>query len=112
MTEYTYRAMWSPSELSFIGTCLEFPGLRGRGQTAAEAIAAVEQLVNEDVSAAVGTGWTPPDSLTDREYSGRFVLRISPELHAHLAVEAAERRVSLNQWVVQKLVNRTDSRGF
>ncbi|MGK2867459.1 MAG: type II toxin-antitoxin system HicB family antitoxin [Mycobacterium sp.] len=109
MPEYTYRAMWSPSDRSYIGTCLEFPGLRGRGQTAAEAIAAVEKLVNEDVAAAAGTGWTPPESLTDREYSGRFVLRVSPDLHAHLAVEAAERRVSLNQWVVQKLVNRTGS---
>jgi hypothetical protein len=109
MPEYTYRAMWSPNDLSYVGTCLEFPGLRGRGQTAAEAIAAVEKLVNEDVAAAAGTGWTPPESLTDREYSGRFVLRVSPDLHAHLAVEAAERRVSLNQWVVQKLVNRTGS---
>jgi predicted HicB family RNase H-like nuclease len=107
MPEYTYRAMWSPNDQSYVGTCLEFPGLRGRAQTAAEAIAAVEKLVNEDVAAAVGTGWTPPESLTDREYSGRFLLRVSPELHAHLAVEAAERRVSLNQWVVQKLVNRT-----
>ena len=107
MTEYTYRAMWSPNDQSYVGTCLEFPGLRGRAQTSAEAIAAVEKLVNEDVTAAVGTGWTPPESLTDREYSGRFLLRVSPELHAHLVVEAAERRVSLNQWVVQKIVNRT-----
>jgi len=40
------------------------------------------------------------------------VLRISPELHALLAVEATEQRVSLNQWVVQKLFGRNDSRGF
>jgi hypothetical protein len=106
MTEYTYRAMWSPSDRSYVGSCLEFPGLRGRGQTAGEAIAAVEKLVHEDVVLAVGTGWTPPESLTDREYSGRFVVRMSQELHAHLAVEAAEQRVSLNQWVLQKLTNR------
>lgn len=28
------------------------------------------------------------------------------------AIAAIEQRVSLNQWVVQKLVGRTDSRGF
>lgn len=106
MPEYTYRAMWSPGDRSYIGSCLEFPGFRGRGQTAGEATAAVEKLVNADVAAAVGTGWQPPDSLTDRTYSGRFVVRMSPELHAHLAVEAAEQRVSLNHWVLQKLTNR------
>jgi predicted HicB family RNase H-like nuclease len=44
--------------------------------------------------------------------AGKFVLRLTPELHAHLAVEAAEQRVSLNQWVVQKLVNRQDRHDF
>jgi len=106
MTEYTYRAMWSSGDRCYVGTCLEFPGLRGRGQTAGESIAAVEKLVNDDVALAEGTGWTPPESLTDREYSGKFVVRMSPELHAHLAVESAEQGVSLNQWVLQKLTNR------
>ncbi len=108
MKQYTYRATWSPADESYIGHCLEFPGLRGRGPTAGAAIAAVERLVNEDVAAALASDWTAPESLTDREYSGRFVLRVSPELHAHLAVEAAEQRVSLNQWVMQKLVSRPD----
>lgn len=112
MTQYTYRAMWSPDERCYIGYCLEFDGLRERGPTAGEAIAAIEKLVNDDVAAAQPLGWEPPRSRTDREYSGKFVLRISPDLHARLAVEAAERRVSLNQWVVQKLVNRPDLSGF
>src|SRR3546814_10074347 len=55
------------------------PRLRGLGQTAGEAITAAERLVKEDVAAAAGTGWTPPESPTDREYSGRFVLCMSPE---------------------------------
>lgn len=112
MTEYTYRAMWSPAAGSYVGTCLEFPGLRQHRETAGEAIAAIEKIVREDVAAATADGWTAPESLTDREYSGRFVLRISPELHALLAVEATEQRMSLNQWVVQKLVGRNDFRGF
>ncbi|MEV0673509.1 type II toxin-antitoxin system HicB family antitoxin [Mycobacterium sp. NPDC050441] len=39
-------------------------------------------------------------------YSGKFVVRVSPSLHARLVVEATEQGVSLNQWVVQKLVGR------
>ncbi|MCP6456897.1 type II toxin-antitoxin system HicB family antitoxin, partial [Klebsiella pneumoniae] len=47
-----------------------------------------------------------PQPLTDRRYSGSFMVRTSPILHAKLMVEAAEQRVSLNQWVVQKLAAR------
>ena len=37
------------------------------------------------------------------KYSGKFLVRTSPALHARLAVEAAEQNVSMNQWAVQKL---------
>jgi predicted HicB family RNase H-like nuclease len=51
-------------------------------------------------------GGTPPPALTDRRYSDQFVVRTSPSLHARLTVEAVEQRVSVNQWVVQKLSGR------
>jgi predicted HicB family RNase H-like nuclease len=54
----------------------------------------------------VPAGSAPPESLTDRRYSGEFHVRTSPALHSRLAVEATEQGVSLNQWVVQKLADR------
>jgi predicted HicB family RNase H-like nuclease len=48
----------------------------------------------------------PPAPITARKFSGKFVVRTSPALHARLAVEAAEQNVSLNQWAVQKLADR------
>ncbi|MCA9962775.1 MAG: type II toxin-antitoxin system HicB family antitoxin [Anaerolineales bacterium] len=38
-----------------------------------------------------------------KEYSGKFNLRVSPELHAELAVRAATTGKSLNQWVTDQL---------
>jgi predicted HicB family RNase H-like nuclease len=49
---------------------------------------------------------TAPTSLTERHYSGKFLVRASSALHKELSIEAAEERVSLNQWVVQKLSGR------
>ncbi|CDO09589.1 toxin-antitoxin system HicB family antitoxin [Mycolicibacterium cosmeticum] len=49
--------------------------------------------------------WSPDAG----KYNGRFVVRTSPVLHGKLMVEAAEQRVSLNQWVVQKLCGRPPS---
>ena len=38
-----------------------------------------------------------------KEYSGKFNLRVPPELHAEIAGRAAAENMSLNQWVVNKL---------
>ncbi|MBL1259932.1 MAG: type II toxin-antitoxin system HicB family antitoxin [Thiotrichaceae bacterium] len=39
----------------------------------------------------------------DKPFSGRFVLRTSPDLHRELYVEAKKEGVSLNQWINQRL---------
>lgn len=106
MTEYTYRAQWSYEDRWYKGLCLEFPNLSANAFTAHEAIAAVEKMVAEEVAMIRAADDTPPRSLSDHRYSGKFMVRVSPSLHARLVVEAAEQGVSLNQWVVQKLVSR------
>lgn len=107
MPEYTYRATFSPEDGSYLAHCLELPGFWRRGNTAAEAIATIERAVTEEVASSASCGFTVPAPLTDRTYSGKFVVRMPQTLHAHLAVEAAEQGVSLNQWVLHKLTNRS-----
>lgn len=38
-----------------------------------------------------------------KDYSGKFNLRISPELHAKIAAIASAQGKSLNQWIVESL---------
>ena len=38
-----------------------------------------------------------------KEYSGKFNLRISPELHAEIASRASAEGKSLNQWIVETI---------
>jgi predicted HicB family RNase H-like nuclease len=38
-----------------------------------------------------------------REYSGKFNLRLSPELHAEIASRASVEGKSLNQWIVETI---------
>jgi predicted HicB family RNase H-like nuclease len=71
--------------------------------TLQKAIASVEDAVDEYL-ADRDEGVPPP--LTERKFSGKFLVRTSPALRAKLTVEAAEQNVSLNQWVVQKLADR------
>jgi predicted HicB family RNase H-like nuclease len=104
--QYTYRAEWSPERGEYVGMCLEFPSRYSRAPTAHQAIAEIEQMINDEVRELLADDRSPPASLTDRRYSGRFVVRTSSELHARLMVDANEQGVSFNQWVVQKLAGR------
>lgn len=45
----------------------------------------------------------PPIPFASRTYSGKFALRIPPEKHRELAIDATEQHVSLNQLVVSQL---------
>ena len=49
-------------------------------------------------------GESIPEPITDRSYSGKFQVRIPPEQHRNLAIQAAEQGVSLNRFVSAKLV--------
>jgi predicted HicB family RNase H-like nuclease len=61
---------------------------------------------DEFIAEREATGEDVPTPLSERQYSGKFVVRTLPALHARLAIEAAEQNVSMNQWVVQKLADR------
>ena len=106
MPQYTYRAEWSPEYYEYVAVCLEYPFRFSRAPSAHAAIEHLEHEIAEVVDDMVAAGSTPPESLTDRRYSGEFHVRTSPSLHSRLAVEASEQGVSLNQWVVQKLADR------
>jgi predicted HicB family RNase H-like nuclease len=112
VNHYTYRVQWSPVYREYLGVCLELPYLRREAPTAEQAVAAIEQATREHVDAMRTCGEAAPTPLSERHYSGTFVVRTSPELHARLALEASEERVSMNQWIVQKLSGRTPSDTF
>lgn len=46
-----------------------------------------------------------PSPISSRNFSGKFVVRIPPEVHRHLAIEAAESGVSLNRIASLKLAH-------
>jgi predicted HicB family RNase H-like nuclease len=102
VNHYTYRAEWSSEHGEYVGRCLELPWLSQWAPTLQRAIAGVERAVDEHLAEREEV----PPPLTERQFSGRFLVRTSPALHARLTVEAAEQNVSLNQWVVQKLADR------
>jgi predicted HicB family RNase H-like nuclease len=51
------------------------------------------------------TGEAIPQPLATKNYSGKFLVRVPPEVHRRLEMQAAEAKVSLNRLVSSKLSN-------
>jgi predicted HicB family RNase H-like nuclease len=45
----------------------------------------------------------PPIPISEKKYSDKFQIRITPERHRMLAIEAAEQSISLNRLIGDKL---------
>jgi len=103
--KYTYRVMWSEEDEEFIGLCAEFPSLSWLASTAEDALKGIRSVVEECIRDMAQNSEDIPVPISTRRYSGKFMVRVPPEIHRHLAVEAAESRVSLNRIVSVKLAH-------
>lgn len=102
-THYTYRIAWSAEDSEHVATVAEFPSLSWLAPTPEEALSGLADLVREVVADLTANGEPVPEPLSERAYSGRFVVRVPTELHRRLAIEAAEQHVSLNRLVSERL---------
>lgn len=100
---YAYRVLWSDEDEEYVGLCIEFASLSWLALTPEEALTGIRQLVADVVADLKAAGEEIPQPISTREFSGRFLIRIPPELHRQLALEAAEAGVSLNRLASAKL---------
>lgn len=100
---YTYRVTWSPEDGEHVGLCVEFPSLSWLAATPEEALLGIRQMLSEAVADMQSAGETVPEPLAEKNYSGEFRVRIPPEVHRALALQAAEQGVSLNRLASAKL---------
>ena len=103
INHYTYRVTWSQEDGEHIGLCAEFPSLSWLAPTPEKALAGIRHLVDEVVADMQATGEPVPDPLSEKQYSGRFMVRVPSLVHRALATEAAEQGVSINRLVSAKL---------
>ena len=94
---YTYRVSWSVDDNEYVGSCVEFPSLSWLAKKPEAALHGIREVVNDIVADMQSTGETVPEPLATKKYSGRFMVRIPPELHRELALEAQEAGISLNR---------------
>jgi predicted HicB family RNase H-like nuclease len=100
---YTYRVTWSEEDNEYVGLCVEFPSLSWLASTPEAVLEGIRQVVADVVADLKANGEPVPEPIAIKQYSGKFTVRIPPELHRRLALEAAEAGVSLNRLASAKL---------
>ena len=100
---YTYRVTWSEEDEEYVGLCVEYPSLSWLAPTPQEALEGIRQVVADVVSDMEANEETVPEPIALRHYSGKFTVRIPPDLHRRLVLEAAESGISLNRLASAKL---------
>lgn len=75
-----------------------------QGKTVNEIERAFKDSINDYIAWCEEEGVEP-----EKPYSGKFNVRLSPELHRQIAVYAKKRRVSLNSFVERAVTNEISS---
>jgi len=103
INHYAYRVIWSEDDNQHVGLCAEFPSLSFLASTPEKAIQGILKVVADVVKDMEANDESVPEPIHSRRYSGKFVVRVPPEVHRQLALEAAEEEISLNRLVSAKL---------
>lgn len=100
---YTYRVTWSEEDEEYVGLCAEFPSLSWLAKSYGAALQGIREVVAEVVDDLQINNEPVPEPLATKDYTGKFMVRVPPDVHRSLAIQAAESKVSLNRLVSAKL---------
>ena len=101
--KYTYRVTWSEEDHEYVGLCAEFPSLSWLARTPEAALKGIRKLVSKIVADMIRNKEPIPEPIAIKHFSGKFMLRVPPDVHRQLAIQAAEAGVSLNRLISAKL---------
>ncbi len=102
-TKYTYRVIWSAEDAEHVGLCTEFPSLSWLDPDPTKALAGILDVVQTAVADMQAAGEPVPEPLSERKFSGNIAARVTPLVHRRLAMEAAEKGISMNRLISAKL---------
>lgn len=103
INRYTYREEWSEDDQAYISRCLEFPSLAAHGATPEESLGEIKNLLESVLADLEANNEPIPEPFGLRSFKGNLSLRVPADVHRHLAIQAAEQGVSINQLILSKI---------
>ncbi len=102
-TNYPVKIDFDEQDRLYTAEFLDLPGCSASGETVEEAYERAQTAKREWLRLSTEQGLPIPKPSRPEEYSGRFLLRLPPSLHAMLAERAKMQGSSLNQYAVHLL---------
>ncbi len=99
--EYQVNIAFDPRDKIYVARVPELDQCHTHGGTPEEALANAKEAIELWLETAQDQGIAIPEPVSRRQFSGKFVLRTSSNLHATLAQEAAQHGKSLNEMAVE-----------
>lgn len=94
---------WSEEDGCFIGSAPPLIGQCCHGDTEEDVYRQLAVIADEWVEDMERCGEPLPEASASRKYSGKFIVRVSPEIHRALTIRAMLERQSLNAYVEEAL---------
>ncbi len=87
----------------FYGRIMELDGCQSTGNDFEETYLNLREAMEGYIETKLENGFSIPEPLQDKNFSGKFIVRIPKSLHYKLVIEAEKEGVSLNQYALYKL---------
>ncbi len=97
---------WSEDDQCYVGTApgLIFGGVHGKSQE--KVFKELCVVVEEAIATLHKEGKPLPSETTNKDFSGKIALRISPSLHKKIAIKAQQNGESINRFIQEQLENK------
>jgi len=100
---YSYNVSYDKNDKVHIARCAELPSLLAHGETQEVALKEIKKVVIHTLKWMEEEKEVIPEPFGLHEFSGEFRVRMTPEKHRKIAIEANLQGTSMNQYIVNKL---------
>ena len=101
--KYSYSIEFDSEDNIYIARCAELPTLFAHGKTQEKALKEIKTAVLATLEWMQEDKEEIPEPFSLHKFSGEFRVRMPPEKHRKIAIEANLQGISMNQLIVSKL---------
>jgi predicted HicB family RNase H-like nuclease len=100
---YDYNISFDEEDEIYVGRCAELPSLMAHGKNQVQALEEIVKVVVETLKWMEEDGEELPSPFSLMRFSGKIGLRMSPEQHKRVTINASLQGISINKYITSKL---------
>ena len=103
LPKYRVDIYWSAEDICYLANVPELKGCITHGSSYANAAKNAQEAIEAYIESLIDDGKEAPVPFAEKDFSGKLNVRMSPELHRALALEAQLQNKSINAVILESL---------